>query len=204
MFYQHNHHFFQHLGEILLQGKGHNGCLALLVHDDVIDQLKSSELLEQNGFLTPDALKDDAETLARKLFHDYDHDVMLNAISTIKFLQLQKGEILYFPDKDDETKCWKGQVSSEIIPAAKWRSPSNADWVSNQIHQAESSIASDSDSDSDSSHPLHCDYIVEITNLQPAPDVKVINWWQLNTMLPASYPFVRAASVFREAVMPVG
>lgn len=192
MFYQHNHHFFQHLGEILLQGADHNGYLALLTHDYVIDQLKSSELLEQNGFLTPDSLKDDAETLARKLFHDYDHDVMLNAISTIKFLQLQKGEILYFPDKDDETKCWKGQVSSEIIPAAKWRSPSNADWVSNQIHQAESSIASDSDS----SHPLHCDYIVEITNLQPEPDVQVINWWpEMATKLPASYPFVRDATL---------
>lgn len=179
---------FQHLGEILLQGNGHNGYLALLTHDDVIDQLKSSELLEQNGFLTPDSLKDDAETLACKLFHDDDHDVMLNAISTIKFLQLQKGETLYFPDKYNENQCWKGQVSSEILPAAKWRDPSDADWVSNRIHQAEISIAS--------SRPLHCDYIVQIADIQPAPDVKVINWWpELNTMFPASYPFVRATSV---------
>ena len=179
---------YQYLGEILLQGAGHNGYLALLTHDDVIDQLKSSELLEQNGFLTPDSLKDDAETLARKLFHDYDHDVMLNAISTISFLQLQKDETLYFPDKDDETQCWKGQVSSELIPAAEWRSPSNADWVSNRIHQAEISIAS--------SRPLHCDYIVEIANLQPAPDVRIINWWpEMETKLPASYPFVRDATL---------
>ena len=180
---------FQYLGEILLQGQGHNGYLALLVHDDVV-QLKRSELLEQNGFLnpTPDALKDDAETLARKLFHDYDHDVMLNAISTINFLQLQKGETLYFPDKDNENQCWKGQVASEIIPAAQWRDPSDATWVANRIHQAEISIAS--------SRPLHCDYIVQIANMQPAPNVKAINWWpEMNTMLPASYPFVRAASV---------
>ena len=179
---------YQYLGEILLQGNGHNGYLALLTHDDVIDQLKSSELLEQNGFLTPDSLKDDAETLARKLFHDYDHDVMLNAISTINFLQLQKGETLYFPDKDNENQCWKGQVASEIIPAAKWRDPSDATWVANRIHQAEISIAS--------SRPLHCDYIVQIANMQPAPDVKVINWWpEMGTELPASYPFIRAASV---------
>lgn len=179
---------FQYLSEILLQGKGHNGYLALLIHDDVIDQLKSSELLEQNGFLTPDALKDDAETLARKLFHDYDHDVMLNAISTISFLQLQKGEILYFPDKDNENQCWKGQVSSEILPAAQWRDPSDAAWVPNRIRQAENSIAS--------SHPLHCGYIVQIADMQPAPDVKVINWWpEMGTELPASYPFVRAASM---------
>lgn len=180
---------FQYLGEILLQGQGHNGYLALLVHDDVA-QLKSSELLEQNGFLnpTPDALKDDAETLARKLFHDYDHNVMLNAISTINFLQLQKGETLYFPDKDNENQCWKGQVASEIIPAAQWRDPSDATWVANRIRQAESSI--------DSPSHMHCGYIVQIANMQPAPNVKAINWWpEMNTMLPASYPFVRAASV---------
>lgn len=179
---------FQYLGEILLQGQGHNGYLALLVHDDVIDQLKSSELLEQNGFLTPDALKDDAEKLARKLFHDYDHYVMLNAISTINFLQLQYGETLYFPDKDNENQYWKGQVSSKIIPAAKWRDPSDATWVANRIHQAEISIAS--------SRPLHCDYIVQIANMQPAPNVKAINWWpEMNTMFPASYPFVRDATL---------
>ena len=179
---------FQYLGEILLQGKGHNGYLTLLVHDDVIDQLKSSELLEQNGFLTPDALKDDAETLACKLFHDYDHDMMLNAISTIKFLQLQKGETLYFPEKDNENQCWKGQVSSEILPTAQWRDPSDAAWVSNRIHQAEISIAS--------SRPLHCDYIVQIADIQPAPDVKVINWLpEMGTELPASYPFVREATL---------
>ena len=147
---------FQYLGEILLQGKGHNGYLTLLVHDDVIDQLKSSELLEQNGFLTPDSLKDDAETLACKLFN--------------------------------ENQCWKGQVSSEILPTAQWRDPSDAAWVSNRIHQAEISIAS--------SRPLHCDYIVQIADIQPAPDVKVINWLpEMGTELPASYPFVREATL---------
>ncbi len=187
-----NYRAYQHLADILLQESG--GVLALFVTPLEIKKLTESKFLDVVGRINPELQDKNADELAHQLFNDRDQAVVDHAAIVISFLQLKPDEVLYFPDKDDKHMCWQGKVSSDVDLASKLRSPRNADWHSNKIHNAEKEITPDGNH-TGSDYALQCGYRVQISGLKPVSDLAIGSWPEMELDFPASYPFVRAASV---------